>query len=313
MVLLFSAIQFAVKRIASIIRQAGIADLGGPVASTGISAQRDAPKPLDLVANEIIKAALTETGVVAVMASEEEDFPIELAAGQDGASRYVVVFDPLDGSRNIECSIPTGTIFGIYHMPTGATAREAVCQPGSALVASGYTLYSSATVTVVTLGGGRVASFTLDQATGEFLTTQPDLRIPNRGQIYSLNEARYWDWPAGLRAYIDDVRQGKGQNAKQYSARYVCSLVADLHRTIVYGGWCGNPRSHLRLVYEAAPLAFLVEQAGGEGSDGRRRILNIVPHALHHRLPLFLGSIDDIRELVSYGDVQQASEKKYDV
>lgn len=133
------------------------------------------------------------------------------------------------------------------------------------------------------------------------------------GQIYSVNDARYYDWPAGLRRYIDDIRQGKGQYPKKYSARYICSLVADLHRTILYGGIAMNPRSHLRLVYEANPLSYLVEQAQGKGSDGKRRILDIEPTKLHERLPLFLGSPDDILELESYGDVQQLVNPGYEV
>ncbi|KAK9845922.1 hypothetical protein WJX81_006049 [Elliptochloris bilobata] len=139
------------------------------------------------------------------------------------------------------------------------------------------------------------------------------MRIPARGQIYSVNDARYFDWPAGLRRYIDDVRQGRGQSGKQYSARYICSLVADFHRTLLYGGLAMNPRSHLRLVYEANPLAFLVEQAGGRGSDGVRRILDLAPEKLHQRLPLFLGSQEDIAELESYGDVQQLKNPGYTV
>lgn len=133
------------------------------------------------------------------------------------------------------------------------------------------------------------------------------------GQIYSVNDARYFDWPEGLRKYIDNVRQGKGRYPKKYSARYICSLVADLHRTLLYGGVAMNPRDHLRLVYEANPLSFLVEQAGGKGSDGKNRILSIQPVKLHQRLPLFLGSSEDIDELESYGDVQQKVNPGYEV
>jgi fructose-1,6-bisphosphatase I len=133
------------------------------------------------------------------------------------------------------------------------------------------------------------------------------------GQIYSVNDARYFDWPEGLRRYIDTVRQGKGRYPKKYSARYICSLVADLHRTLMYGGVAMNPRDHLRLVYEANPLSFLVEQAGGRGSDGKRRILSIQPVKLHQRLPLFLGSLEDMEELESYGDVQQKVNPGYEV
>ena len=133
------------------------------------------------------------------------------------------------------------------------------------------------------------------------------------GQIYSVNDARYFDWPKGLQSYIDDVRQGKGKHPKKYSARYICSLVADFHRTILYGGVAMNPRAHLRLVYEANPLSFIAEQAGGKGSDGVRRILDIQPNKLHQRLPLFLGSTDDVEELMSYGNVQQLVNPGYEV
>jgi len=133
------------------------------------------------------------------------------------------------------------------------------------------------------------------------------------GQIYSVNDARYFDWPEGLRKYIDTVRQGKGRYPKKYSARYICSLVADLHRTLLYGGVAMNPRDHLRLVYEANPLSFIVEQAGGRGSDGKSRILSLQPVKLHQRLPLFLGSLEDMEELESYGDVQQKVNPGYEV
>lgn len=123
--------------------------------------------------------------------------------------------------------------------------------------------------------------------------------------MYSVNDAKYFDWPAGLRRYIDNVRQGKGQTRKQYSARFICSLVADLHRTIMYGGITMNPKPHLRLLFEANPLSYLVEQSGGKGTDGKRRILEINPIEIHQRLPLFLGSAADVAELVSYGDIQE--------
>mmetsp|Transcript_12775 Transcript_12775/g.40369 ORF Transcript_12775/g.40369 Transcript_12775/m.40369 type:complete len:140 (-) Transcript_12775:191-610(-) len=139
------------------------------------------------------------------------------------------------------------------------------------------------------------------------------MKIPARGQIYSVNDARYFDWPEGLQKYIDTIRQGKGQNPKQYSARYICSLVGDFHRTLLYGGVAMNPRAHLRLLYEGNPLSFICEQAGGLGSDGERRVMDIVPEQVHQRLPLFLGSPDDIRELESYGDVQQVGGKTYTV
>ncbi|EER90172.1 hypothetical protein BDA96_10G284500 [Sorghum bicolor] len=314
---LVAHIQSACKRIAALVASPGNAELSrSNKAGRGtVAAGRDAPKPLDELSNDIILSSLQSSGKVAVLASEENDLPIWIS--NDGP--YVVVTDPLDGSRNIEVSIPTGTIFGIYnrlveldHLPLEERAQLNSLQSGTRLVAAGYVLYSSATILCISFGAGTHA-FTLDWSTGEFILTHPSIQIPPRGQIYSVNDARYFDWPEGLRKYIDTIRQGKGQHPKKYSARYVCSLVADFHRTLIYGGVAMNPRDHLRLVYEANPLSFLAEQAGGRGSDGKNRILNIQPVKLHQRLPLFLGSIDDMLELESYGDVQQKVNPGYEV
>ncbi|KAJ7968310.1 putative Fructose-1,6-bisphosphatase [Quillaja saponaria] len=318
LVVLLDHIQYACKRIASLVASPFNSSLGkqtGLGAAAGGGSDRDSPKPLDVVSNEIILSSLRNSGKVSVMASEESDAPIWIT--DDG--RYVVVTDPLDGSRNIDASIPTGTIFGIYnrlveldHLPREEKAMLNSLQSGSKLVAAGYVLYSSATILCTTFGSGTQA-FTLDRSTGDFILTHPSVKIPTRGQIYSVNDARYFDWPQGLRQYIDTVRQGKGRYPKKYSARYICSLVADLHRTLMYGGIAMNPRDHLRLVYEANPLSFLVEQAGGRGSDGKHRILSLQPVKLHQRLPLFLGSLEDMEELESYGNVQQKVNPGYEV
>ncbi|EXC43850.1 Fructose-1,6-bisphosphatase [Morus notabilis] len=319
LVVLLYHLQYACKRIAALVASPFNSSLiigkqVGPAGATGGSG-RDAPKPLDIVSNEIILSSLRNSGKVAVMASEEDDAPIWIS--DDGP--FVVVTDPLDGSRNIDASIPTGTIFGIYnrlveldHLPMEEKAQLNSLQSGTRLVAAGYALYSSATIFCASFGSGTHA-FTLDHSTGDFILTHPNIKIPPRGQIYSVNDARYFDWPEGLRKYIDTVRQGKGKYPKKYSARYICSLVADLHRTLLYGGVAMNPRDHLRLVYEANPLSFLVEQAGGKGSDGKNRILSIQPVKLHQRLPLFLGSLEDMEELESYGDVQQKVNPGYEV
>ncbi|KAJ4964005.1 hypothetical protein NE237_023944 [Protea cynaroides] len=319
LVVLFAHLQYACKRIAAVVaspfnselwKRVGLAD-----SSTTPGAGRDAPKPLDIVSNEIILSSLQSSGKVAVMASEEDDAPVWIADN----GPFVVVTDPLDGSRNIDASIPTGTIFGIYnrlleldHLPAEEKALLNSLQCGTRLIAAGYVLYSSATIFCVSFGSGSHA-FTLDRSTGDFVLTHPTIKIPPRGQIYSVNDARYFDWPQGLRQYIDTVRQGKGKYPKKYSARYICSLVADLHRTLIYGGIAMNPRDHLRLVYEANPLSFIVEQAGGRGSDGKNRILSIQPVELHQRLPLFLGSLEDMKELESYGDVRQKINPGYEV
>ncbi|KAL8540457.1 hypothetical protein ACS0TY_001891 [Phlomoides rotata] len=318
LVVLFSHLEYACKRIAALVASPFNSNLAktfdAAAAGTG-SDERDKPKPLDIVANEIILSSLKKSGKVAVMASEEDDAPIWLS--DEGS--FVVVLDPLDGSRNIDASIPTGTIFGVYkrleeldHLPTMEKAMLNSLQSGAKLIASGYVLYSSATILCTSFGSGTHA-LTLDHSTGDFILTHPNIKIPPRGQIYSVNDARYFDWPEGLRHYIDRVRQGKGGSGKKYSARYICSLVADFHRTLLYGGIAMNPRDHLRLVYEANPLSLLAEQAGGRGSNGKQRILSLQPVKLHQRLPLFLGSPDDIEELESYGNIQQKVNPGYDV
>lgn len=306
LVVLMTHLQTACKHISSILASPTElqATLKGADSVHGVG--RDARKPLDLVSNNIIKAALRSSGKVAAIASEKDDRPVWLGGGP-----YVVVFDPLDGSRNLDATVPTGTIFGIYrrlpeadHLPTDEKAFANVMQRGERLVAAGYVLYSSSTIMAISVGSG-LHGFTLDYTIGEFAYSHHDIRIPERGQIYSVNEAKYFAWPVGLRRYIDNVRQGKGQTRKQYSARFIGSFVADLHRTIMYGGIAMNPRSHSRLLYEANPLSYLVEQAGGRGTDGKRRILEINPIEIHQKLPLFLGSAADVAELVSFGDIQQ--------
>lgn len=315
LVVLLHHIQYACKRIAALVASPFNYSLSKQTGLASVGSDRDAPKPLDIVSNEIILSSLQKSGKVAVMASEENDAPTWIH--DDGP--YVVVTDPLDGSRNIDASIPTGTIFGIYKrleelddLPTEEKAMLNSLQSGSRLIAAAYVLYSSATILCITFGSGTQA-FTLDHSTGDFILTNPSIKIPPRGQIYSVNDARYFDWPEGLRKYIDTVRQGKGRYPKKYSARYICSLVADLHRTLLYGGVAMNPRDHLRLVYEANPLSFIVEQAGGKGSDGKNRILSLQPVKLHQRLPLFLGSLEDMEELESYGDIQQKVNPGYEV
>ncbi|WVZ24239.1 hypothetical protein V8G54_002783 [Vigna mungo] len=315
LVVLLDHIQYACKRIAALVASPFSYSLGKQTGLASVGSDRDAPKPLDIVSNEIILSSLRKSGKVAVMASEENDEPTWIS----DSGPYVVVTDPLDGSRNIDASIPTGTIFGIYKrleelddLPIEEKAMLNSLQSGSRLIAAAYVLYSSATILCITFGSG-TQSFTLDHSTGDFILTNPSIKIPPRGQIYSVNDARYFDWPEGLRQYIDTVRQGKGRYPKKYSARYICSLVADLHRTLLYGGVAMNPRDHLRLVYEANPLSFIVEQAGGRGSDGKHRILSLQPFKLHQRLPLFLGSLEDIEELESYGDIQQKVNPGYEV
>lgn len=260
---------------------------------------RDKPQQLDVISNDICKSNLLKSGVVSYIASEEDDNIIETGIGNGIA----VCYDPLDGSSNIDCASPTGTIFGIYEISTPENILKSLV--GNNLKVSGYILYSSSTELVFTIGDNSVNGFSLNSNTNEFILTRENIRIPVRGFYYSLNDGKSSDWPQGLSKYISDIKDGKGEAKHRYNSRYVCSLVADLHRTILYGGWCGNPRSHLRLLFEAAPLAFLVENGGGAGSDGLTKLTSITPREVHHRLPVFLGSVLDIKELEKYKDVQQ--------
>ena len=281
---------------------------GGTRNATG-----DDQRKLDVVADDIFASHLGACGGVRWYSSEETDFPLEL----DANGTMVVCCDPLDGSRNIDCNIPVGSIFGVYRVVRTLGGGEgdgvAQCtQPARAQVAAGYAHHSGATTLVLAVGDeGAAMEFVLDDDTGAFVVAADGapLRCPPRGQIYSLNDARFDDWPEGLRRYVTDARRGENQTGKQYSARYVCSLVGDFHRTMKYGGWCGNPRPHLRWQFEVAPLAFVARAAGAIATDGMNDVManEDGPSTAHERTPLFVGSVDDVAELLTYGDVRQVA------
>ena len=274
---------------------------------TAVNVQGEQQKGMDVVANDVFVQTLKSVDAVVAMASEEEEAVIYTSNEKSNRAGYEIAFDPLDGSGNLDVNLPTGSIFGI------ATSHEnAFSRSGSDLVASGYALYSSSTELIVSLGIHQpVVGFTL-LSDNEFVLSRNNIRCPAHGPYYSLNEAREPDWPEGLRRWIHDAKRGHTTTQKTYSSRYVCSLCADFHRTLLQGGWAGNPRPHLRLLYEAAPLAFLIESAGGKGSDGTQSLLEILPQGLHDRVCVFLGSKDDIDDLESYGDVQQVQSKRYE-
>lgn len=304
-----AAVANASKELANALATAPLraTALLGTAAGGAQNASGDTQQKLDVVANDIFKRHFAACGAVKYFASEEDDEPALL--NEDGS--FVICIDPLDGSRNIACNIPVGTLVGVYKTIDGASPVENATQAAQAQVAAGYSHYSGATTLVLAVGeDGSAMEYTMDRD-GEFLLANDNMRCPSRGQIYSLNDARFDDWPDGLRSYISDVRNGRGESGKQYSARYVCSLVGDFHRTLHYGGWAGNPRPHLRVVFEAAPLAFIARAAGGRATDGVRDVLTKKPQTLHERTPLFLGSSEDIAELVARGDVQQDASKTY--
>ena len=273
----------------------------------------DVQKKLDVFCDDVFEKHLierlrdNERSVVKAYFSEERSEKIaKSGAAKDdfidfGAS-FVVVADPLDGSRNADINIPVGSIFGIYQIKNNEKLEDVVLKPGRELVAAGYAHYGKATSFVCVPGpNANACEFCLDEKTKEFKLVKDKITIPERGQVYSLNDAREPDWPSGLKKYIDDARRGDGETGKKYSARYICALTADFHRTIQEGGWCGNPRAHLRLVYECNPLAFVAKACGGRASDGERDVLDLLPSDFHAKTPLFAGSKEDINEVEKYG------------
>lgn len=303
---LLNCIQTAIKAIASAVRKAGIAKLHGIAGD--INVQGEEVKKLDVLSNELFINMLKSSYTTCLLVSEENEHAIEVEVERQG--KYVVCFDPLDGSSNIDCLVSIGSIFAIYRRQTteGAPTLQDGLQPGNQIVAAGYALYGSATAIVLSMGAG-VNGFTYDPAIGEFILTDPNMSVPEKGKIYSINEGYSSDWEAGVFNYIaakKDPAQGK-----PYGARYVGSMVADVHRTIKYGGIFiypatkSAPSGKLRLMYECNPMAFLMTQAGGLASNGRINILDIVPQKIHERSPIFLGSKKDVEEALSYVQQEQ--------
>jgi fructose-1,6-bisphosphatase I len=287
----------AAKIISSKVRRAGLVDILGSAEAENV--QGEMQQKLDVFANETIVRALDHGGRLCAMASEEVPDIIPIPDGFR-CGKYCLMFDPLDGSSNIDVNVPVGTIFSVVRKITrGARGDlEDMLQPGRRQVAAGYVIYGSSTMLVYTTGQG-VHGFTLDPSIGEFLLSHPNIRIPDPGRYLSVNDSyeQYWDEP--VRALMRRYRGLEGER-KAMSVRYVGSLVADFHRNLLGGGiFCypanaKSPQGKLRLLYEASPLAFVVEQAGGAATDGVRRILDIHPTELHQRIPLYVGSKSDV-------------------
>lgn len=324
---MFTSIQVGCKAISKLVRTASLNDHTGMAFGGGsINIQGEEQKKMDVLANDCLKNALRWTGHFRTIASEEEDQPvIGISSGAldhasealaeesfDSGAKFIAVFDPLDGSSNVDAGIPVGTIFGIFQHTEDCSLNDDdnvctddVLQPGRKLVAAGYCLYSSATTLVFTIGAG-THGFTLDESLGEFVLTHPNIKIPDRGSIYSFNEGNRWNWDQPTQDYVTNIQQGKGETGVNYSSRYIGSMVGDVHRTLQYGGIFGYPadtqnlNGKLRLLYEAAPMAFLVEQAGGIATTGTRDIMDVLPTDVHARVPCILGSKDDVKEYQSY-------------
>ena len=297
-------IELATKLINREVVRAGLVDILGYTGGVNIHGEK--VQKLDRFAHETIYRVLGSTGQLAVMASEEDEDVIPVPEGQP-VGRYVVNFDPLDGSSNINANVNIGTIFSVLPRITssgGGTLADCL-QPGIRQVCAGYVMYGSSTMLVYTTGQG-VHGFTFEPSVGEFLLSHDNIRTPERGQIYSVNEGNYYKWDDGVKRYVDWLKMEDAATGRPYSARYVGSLVADFHRNLLYGGvylYPGdrkNPNGKLRVLYEGAPLAFIAEQAGGAASDGCRRIVEIEPTSLHQRTPLYLGSAQDVKECETF-------------
>lgn len=283
-------IALAAKIISREVNKAGLVDILGRTGEENVHGEQ--VQKLDLFANDVLYRALDHTGHIAVLASEESEDPIPIPE-KFPAGDYVVLYDPLDGSSNIDVNVSIGTIFSIHRKVTKGErgTLEDCLQPGVRQLAAGYVLYGSSTMLVYTTGAG-VHGFTLDPSIGEFLLSHPGLRIPDPpAKTYSINEAYYHRWAPGQQKLVGHMKREGG-----FGSRYIGSLVADVHRMLLQGGlfmYPGdnrNPRGKLRLLYEAAPMAMIVEQAGGRASDGRRPLLDIQPESLHQRTPVYLGS-----------------------
>ncbi|MBP2847679.1 class 1 fructose-bisphosphatase [Dickeya oryzae] len=303
---LLSAIKLGAKIIHRDINKAGLVDILG---TSGVSnVQGEVQMKLDLYANEKLKAALKARGEVAGIASEEEDEIVIFDGERAENAKYVVLMDPLDGSSNIDVNVSVGTIFSIYRRitPLGMPVREEdFLQPGHKQVAAGYIVYGSSTMLVYTTGHG-VHAFTYDPSLGVFCLSHERVRFPEKGNMYSINEGNYIKFPLGVKKYIKYCQEQDEATQRPYTTRYIGSLVADFHRNLLKGGiylypsTASYPEGKLRLLYECNPMAFLAEQAGGKASDGKNRILDIVPQKLHQRAPFFVGNTSMVEDLEGF-------------
>lgn len=290
---IFRSLELAAKVVNRDVRKAGLVDILGNHGSTNTHGEEQ--KKLDVIANEVFIAALSKSGEVSVIISEENDDPVFIEGCEN--EKYIIAIDPLDGSSNIDVNASIGTIFSIYRRSnsTQAPTAEDCMQKGKHQVAAGYIIYGSSTMLVYTTGLG-VNGFTLDDSIQEFCLSHANIQIPQDGKVFSVNEGNYADFPEGIRNYIDYCKVKDKDTNRPYGARYIGSLIADFHRNLLKGGIFlypateNTPNGKLRLMYECNPMAFIVEQAGGVASTGQGRILDLVCTDLHQRAPIYVGS-----------------------
>ena len=295
---LLAQIGLAGKMVANDLRRAGLINILGLTGETNV--QGEAVKKLDAIANETFIKVFQYSGLVCALASEEMAKPVHFPENWPHG-KYMLLFDPLDGSSNTDVNMPLGAIFSVlrYEGKDGLPADSELVRKGTEQVAAGYLIYGSSTMLVFTSGKG-VNGFTLDPGIGEYLLTHESIRIPAEGKVYCANEGNYHKWSAGTCRYFDHLKEADKLTGRPYSSRYSGCLVADVHRILLQGGIylypaeTDKPEGKLRLLYEANPLAMVVEQAGGRASTGTQRILDVEPKALHQRVSLLIGSADDV-------------------
>ncbi|MDI1491990.1 MAG: Fructose-1,6-bisphosphatase [Ramalina farinacea] len=300
--LLCHALQFSFKSIAYYIRRATLINLTGLAGSSNTTG--DDQKKLDVIGNDLFVAAMRSSGKCKLLVSEEEEHLIVFK--EHPKARYAVVCDPIDGSSNLDAGVSVGTIFGIFRVEEDCKGTEEDLKlPGTELVASGFTMYGASAQLVITMKGGSVNGFTMDNALGEFILTHPDIKMPKSRAIYSVNEGNSLYWEEPVKEYFQGLKYPVEQSGKPYSARYIGSMVADAYRTLLYGGIFAypadkkSPKGKLRILYECAPMAMVFENAGGQAVDSHmKRMLTVVPEHIHDRSGIFMGSFDEVQKVI---------------
>lgn len=300
--LLCHALQFSFKSIAYYIRRASLINLGGLAGSSNVTG--DDQKKLDVLGNDLFIASMRSSGRVRVLVSEENEEAIIF--DEHPTARYVVACDPIDGSSNLDAGVSVGTIFGIFKLGENAKGtKEDLLLPGTDMVASGFTMYGASSMLVLTMKGGSVNGFTLDNALGEFILSHPNMKVPKKRSIYSVNEGNSLYWEDPVKEYINSLKYPTEEGGKPYSARYIGSMVADAYRTLLYGGIFAypadkkSPKGKLRILYECAPMAMVFENAGGQAVNSKMdRMLTVIPEHIHDRSGIFMGSYDEVQKVI---------------